>query len=251
MNTTPDHDLTLLGHLRELRKRIINALIAIVIGLGIASIFARDLFDWLQTPLLAKLPADSHFITLSLSEGWLVYFKVAAIAGVALSTPFWLYQMWAFIAPGLMKRERRLLTSLCIFSSLLFLAGSYFCYRVVMPFGFSYLISMLDETGIVFLPQMKSYLNFGLAFMLGFGLVFQTPLIIIFLVRWGVVEVKTLAAYRRHMIVAAFIIGAILTPPDVVSQLLMSVPLVLLFELGLLVARLFQKKSVNERQHVP
>ena len=238
-------ELTILEHLGELRKHAIRIIGILLAGSCILMLFSRGIYQWLQSPLLAQLPSGSHFVSLSLMEGWVVYFKVALVAATFITSPLWLYQVWAFLAPGLLSRERSVAIWAAVSSSFCFIVGGLFGYYVIMPYGFRYLVSLLDSTGIALMPQMNLYLSFVLRLILAFGLVFELPVIIVVLTRWDLVDVATLKKYRRHMIVVAFIVGAILTPPDVVTQICMAVPFIALYEVGILVATLFERKQAK------
>ncbi|OGQ21397.1 MAG: twin arginine-targeting protein translocase TatC [Deltaproteobacteria bacterium RIFCSPLOWO2_02_FULL_44_10] len=240
MSTQP---IPLLGHLRELRKRILRIILILISGTGVVCFFTKPIFHWLQQPLLRLLPDHAEFVTLSLMEGWIVYFQVALIAGAFLTSPLWLYQMWVFLAPGLIKREKKFLTFTALASALCFILGGAFCYYVVMPYGFRYFIDVLQETDILLMLQMKLYLSFVLCFILAFGIVFELPIGLFFLVHFDIVSLETLKKNRRFMIAGAFVFGALLTPPDVISQICMAVPFIVLYEAGLIVIALTKKTS--------
>lgn len=234
-----------MSHLREFRKRITWIFVIIILGIAAATPFASDIFSFLAKPVMPYLQANhTQFITLGLMEGWSVYMQAAILGGVLISSPFWLYHIWAFIAPALEQKEKRTVLLTTFFALLCFLGGEAFCYYFIMPVGFQCMIAILGKE-IVVMPQMQSYLTLALWLITAFGLVFQLPIVLIHLVRWGVVKLETLKKSRRHMIVIAFIVGAILTPPDVISQLSMSIPLILLYELSLLIARFCEPKLVR------
>jgi sec-independent protein translocase protein TatC len=230
-------------HIKELRRRVVFSLAAITAGLILSGFFARNIFHLLQAPLLNALPHDSKFITLNAVEGWLVYFKVSFISSLFISSPFWLYQIWAFFAPAVGKERGRKILFYTFLSSALFIGGGLAGYFIILPYGFSYFISILEATGIVFLPQMRLYLNFTLFVMVALGLVFQVPLVILFLIKWNIVSVEKFKKARKYIIVLAFIIAAVATPPDVITQIIVAFPLIALFELSLLGARLMKNKK--------
>ncbi|PIR25646.1 MAG: twin-arginine translocase subunit TatC [Deltaproteobacteria bacterium CG_4_10_14_0_2_um_filter_43_8] len=234
-----------LAHLIELRSRLLYMFLALIVGTGLSFLFAEEIYHWLATPLYQHLPKDSHLITLSIMEGWLVYFKTAFIAGVCLSAPFCLYHLWAFLAPGLLKQEQSLLIKAALGSSFCFLIGILFCYYVIMPTGLSVLIAFVNPNDITFMPQMSLYLSFVTRLLFSFGFVFQLPLLIVLLVKWRIVELATFKRLRRHMVVAAFVIGAILTPPDALTQTMMALPFIVLYEVGILLARGIKVKNEN------
>lgn len=232
-----------LSHLKELRTRLLFIVIAVACSTALAFIFAENIYHWLATPLYKHLPQDSHLITLSIMEGWIVYFKTAFIAGLGISAPFCLYHFWAFLAPGLLKQERKMLIRATFASSLCFVTGILFSYYVIMPTGLSVLIAFVNPGEITFMPQMSLYLSFVIRLMLAFGVVFQLPLIILLLAKWKLVEVATFKRLRRHMIVTAFVVAAILTPPDALTQTMMAIPFFLLYELGILLASTTLKRK--------
>lgn len=242
--TTNDLEMPLMGHLRELRSRLIKIAVIVSIGAGLCLLIAPTLFAYLTAPLIPHLSSGSTFVALGLTEAWLVYFQVAFIAGSFVTAPLWLYHVWAFMAPGLVKRERRFLFILGFTSALCFFAGGAFCYFVIMPYGFGFLVRLLADSGVTLMPQMNLYLSLALRLLFAFGIIFELPIVVVLLVRWGLVELKTLCRGRRHMVVAAFIVGAILTPTvDIVNQTLLALPLILLYELGLTIARFQQPKT--------
>lgn len=245
MTAVPSQDMPFFGHLRELRTRLVRASLFLCLGMLIALPLAKPIYSLLSRPILPHLPEGSHFMTLGVMEAWGVYFQIALVAGIFLSAPCWLYHLWAFVAPGLIKRERRFVTTVSFFGGFCFLLGGLFCYFVMMPFGFGFLTSLTEGTGIAFMPQMNLYFSFVLKLLIAFGLVFELPLVIVFLVRWDIVSIKTFKRHRRHMIVVAFIVGAVLTPPDVFSQCLMAAPFILLFEVGLLVAHFSRPREID------
>lgn len=232
-------------HLRELRRRLVFSLAAVAAGLILSGFFARDIFHLLQRPLLNFLPPDSKFITLNAIEGWLVYFKISFISALFVSSPLWLYQIWAFFAPAVGKDRGGRILFYTFISSALFIGGGLVGYFIILPYGFSYFVSLLEATDIVFLPQMRLYLNFTFFVLTGLGLVFQVPLVTMFLIRWNIVSIEKLKKARKYIVVSAFIIAAIATPPDVITQIIVALPLIGLFELSLLFARLM--KNTNKK----
>jgi len=239
-----DEKLPFTEHLEELRKRIIFCLIAIAIGFVLAYSFAEQLFFILAHPLRSYLPKDSTFIFTGLSEGFVTYLKLSFFAGIFLSIPVILYQVWCFVAPGLYSHERRYVLPFIVLSSLFFLAGALFCYFVVLPIGCRFFLSYNTDY-IRLLPSMKEYLSFSCAFILAFGIIFELPLFILLLARIGIVHEQQLRTSRRYVIVLIFIVAAFLTPPDIISQICMAIPLLVLYELSILLAKAFGKRRTE------
>ena len=241
MGNCGEKTLPLTGHLRELKNRLLIVLLSIIILMCIAFFFSKHIFFLLQKPLAGALTDGSSFVTLSPIEGWVAYFKISLFTAVTASSPVWMYQIWAFISPALYKKEKIKILTAGIFSAVLFCTGILICYFFVLPYGFEYFVSILNETGINLMPQMSVYLSFILRLFLAFGIVFELPVFVLLLVKYGIVSEKTLREKRRYVIVAAFILAAILTPPDVFTQIVMAVPMILLYEASILAARLVKK----------
>ena len=233
------------GHLEELRKRLVVCFIAIGIGFVISYGFKEKLFDILSHPLISVMGADDKLIFTGLPEAFFTYLKVAFLSGFMLAAPVVLYQFWMFIAPGLYKKERSLLVPIVLLSSVFFVGGALFGYFIVFPFGFKFFLGFASET-IKPLPSMREYLSFSAKLLLAFGLVFELPLIITFLAKLGLVSVEFLKKNRKYALILFFAGSAILTPPDVVTQIMMAVPLMLLYEISILGARVFGKKKAKE-----
>ena len=236
-----DEKLPFTDHLEELRKRIIICLIAIGIGFAISYLFAQKIFALLAKPLEKALPSKSTLIFTNPTEAFLTYLKTAIISGFFLAIPIILYQIWKFIAPGLYEREKTYVIPFVISSSILFLGGSLFGYFFVFPLGFKFLMSFASNS-IQPLPSMREYFNLATKLLFAFGITFETPIFIFFLTKLGIVNYKMLRSYRKYAIIFSFILGAILTPPDVFTQIMMALPLIILYEVSLLVTRIFGKK---------
>lgn len=233
----------LLEHLRELRRCLIRAFMALAVGMGAALFFARQIFETLQRPLVAVLPAGSNFIATNPLEAVITYLKVSLLTGLFSASPFVFYQIWRFVAPGLYRKERASALGFVFASSLCFVGGGIFGYFVVFPVGFRFFVTVLEGTGIEFLPQMGSYLGFVSKMLLSFGLVFELPVLLVFLARIGLVTHPQLSRARRYVIVLAFLAAGILTPgPDILSQFLLAIPLLLLYELSLAAIWLLEKR---------
>lgn len=238
------------GHLEELRKRLVACFIAIGIGFVVSYGFKEKLFEILSHPLISVMGTDDKMIFTGLPEAFFTYLKVALLSGFMLAAPVVLYQFWMFVAPGLYKKEKSLIIPIVLLSSVFFVGGALFGYFVVFPFGFKFFLGFASET-IQPLPSMKEYLSFSAKLLLAFGLVFELPLVITFLAKLGIVSVDFLKKNRKYALILFFAGSAILTPPDVVTQIMMAVPLMLLYEISIIGARVFGKKKVKESDKVP
>ncbi len=236
-----------LGHLEELRKRLIACAIAIGVGFVISYIFAEKLFQILIAPLKAVLPAGDRLIFTALPEMFFTYLKVAFISGIMLVAPFIFYQLWLFIAPGLYKNEKRYVIPFVIASTILFVGGALFGYFVVFPFGFKFFISFTNEY-VKALPSVKQYFGFAVKLLFAFGIVFELPVVIFFLTKMGVVTPALLRKNRKYAVLLSFIVAAILTPPDVITQCMMAGPLIVLYEIGILVSVSAWKKKQKKKE---
>jgi len=238
-----DEALPITKHLEELRKRLIIAAASwLVAFLGCYSI-AEKLFSYISGPVRQALPEGSSLVFINATEPFFTYLKVAALAGLLLSLPVILWQLWAFIAPGLYNHEKRFAFPFVVASSLCFGCGAYFGFVFVFPQIFSFLVSYGLSTGeAVAMLSMGGYLSLSSKLLLAFGLVFELPIVIFFLARMGIVDHRWLARNRKFALLMAFIVGAVLTPPDVFSQTAIALPFIVLYEVGIIVARLFGKK---------
>jgi sec-independent protein translocase protein TatC len=234
--------LSLTAHLQELRKRLILSFIAVGAGFILCYAFADSIFNILALPLLKVMPAGGSLIFTSVAEAFFTYMKVAFIAGLILASPFVLYQIWAFVAPGLYQKEKRYVVPFVSLGSLFFAMGILFGYFVAIPFGFKFLLGYASDF-IKPMPSMKEYLSFSIKFLLAFGLVFEFPVVLLLLARIGVIDAKMLARQRKYAILLIFVFAAVMTPPDLISQVLMALPLMGLYELSILLSKFFGKKS--------
>jgi sec-independent protein translocase protein TatC len=228
---------TFISHLIELRSRLLRAIVAIVIVLAALFPFAKDIYAALASPLLRVLPQGSTMIATDVTGTFLVPLKVTLMAAFLLALPYVLYQAWAFVAPGLYQHEKRLAIPVLVSSFLFFLVGMAFAYFFVFPIAFGFFAGYAP-VGVQMMTDIDKYLSFVLTMFIAFGITFETPVVVIVLVRMRIVSLEKLRSARPYVIVGAFVVGAVFTPPDVISQLLLAVPLWLLFELGLLLARL-------------
>ena len=250
---TPDEldgtEQPFVAHLVELRDRLVRALIAVGIVFGILSVFPGPghLYDLLARPLVAQLPPGSHLIATNVISPFLVPLKITLMAAFLGALPYVLYQVWAFVAPGLYNHEKRLVLPLVISSTLLFLMGVAFCYFFVFGRVF-YFIQSFAPKSITAAPDIEAYLSFVLTMFLAFGATFEVPIVVVVLARLGVVSVDKLKTFRGYFVVLAFIVAAVITPPDIVSQLSLAIPMCLLYEVGLLAARWTVKPLTDEEK---
>jgi sec-independent protein translocase protein TatC len=238
-NPTPtpeDPQETFISHLVELRDRLLRAIIAVVVVLLCLVPFAKDIYAALAAPLVKVLPAGATMIATDVTGTFLVPLKVTLMAAFLIALPYVLWQMWAFVAPGLYHHEKKLAVPVLVSSFLFFLIGMSFAYFFVFPVAFGFFAGYAP-VGVQMMTDIDKYLSFVLTMFIAFGVTFETPVIVIVLVRLRIVSLEKLRAIRSYVIVGAFVVGAIFTPPDVVSQLLLAIPLWLLYELGILLAR--------------
>ena len=235
---------TFISHLVELRDRLVKASIGIAIVCAVLMAWPgpSHIYDLIAAPMIASMPPGSTMIATGVISPFLVPMKVTLLLSFILALPWVFYQAWAFIAPGLYAHEKRLVLPLVVSSSLLFIAGVAFCYFFVFGRVFHF-IGEFAPTSIAVMPDIENYLDFVMSMCLAFGASFEVPVVVVILVRMGVVSLEKLRAVRSYVIVGAFVIAAIVTPPDVVSQLALAIPMCLLYELGLLVAPMFQRAT--------
>ena len=231
---------TLMSHLLELRDRLMKAMLALLITFIPCAIYANELFTLIAEPLLAKLPEGTTLIATSVVSPFMTPFKVAFFVGLFLAMPVVIYQIWAFVAPGLYKREKRFAVPLLVSSVVLFYSGVTFAYFVVFPVMFSYLVGTAPA-GVSYMPDIAAYLDFVLTLFFAFGVAFEVPVAVVLLVLTGLVKVESLGNNRGYVIIGIFVVAAILTPPDAISQCIMAIPMWLLYEGGLVMARIMQR----------
>jgi sec-independent protein translocase protein TatC len=249
MSTEPRDELEgteapFVSHLIELRDRLIRALIAVGIAFGALAYWPGPggLYDLLASPLVSNLPQGATMIATNVISPFLVPLKITLMAAFLVALPVVLYQVWAFVAPGLYSHEKKLVLPLVISSTLLFFAGVAFCYFFVFGQVFKF-IQQFAPKSITAAPDIEAYLGFVMTMFIAFGAAFEVPVVVVVLARMGVVTVEKLREWRGYFIVIAFVIAAVITPPDVVSQLALAIPMVLLYELGILAAGLFIKHT--------
>ncbi len=232
-----DQEQSFLEHLVELRSRLLKASLAVLVVLIVLLPFSRKLYALLAAPLTAHLPQGSSMIAIDVASPFLTPFKLALLLALILAIPVVLYQLWAFVAPALYKHEKRLAKPLLYTSVLLFYSGCAFAYFVVFPIVFGFFTSVAPE-GVAVMTDISKYLDFVITLFMAFGITFEVPIATIILVATGITTVADLAKMRAYIVVGAFALGMLLTPPDVISQTLLAIPMWLLFETGLLMARI-------------
>ena len=242
-----DEKLPFTSHLEELRKRLITAFIAIGVGFVVSFGFKERLFDILVQPLIKVMKEGETLIYTGLPEAFFTYLKVSFLTGLIVASPILLYQFWMFVAPGLYKRERGMMVPIVILSSFFFIGGALFGYFVVFPWGFKFFMGFATET-IRPLPSMREYFGFSAKLLLAFGLVFELPLVLTFMAKLGIVSVDFLKKNRKYALLLFFAGAAILTPPDVITQVLMALPLMVLYEISIIGAKIFGKKKPEENK---
>ncbi|AIY39743.1 Twin-arginine translocation protein TatC [Collimonas arenae] len=233
---------TFISHLVELRNRIMKASIAIIVVFLCLMPWSANIYDFLAAPMLAALPHGSKMIATGVITPFLIPVKVTLLVAFVIALPWVLYQLWAFIAPGLYAHEKKLIAPLVVSSSILFITGVAFCYYLVFGVIFHF-INKVAPASISVTPDIDNYFDFVMTMFIAFGMTFEVPIVVIVLVRMGLVSLEKLKSIRPYVIVGAFVVAAVVTPPDIMSQMLLAVPLCLLYEIGLLVAPLFVKAT--------
>ncbi|EGF32812.1 Twin-arginine translocation protein TatC [Oxalobacteraceae bacterium IMCC9480] len=233
---------TFISHLIELRNRILKASIAVVVVFLCLMPWAGDIYDLLAYPMMVALPAGSRMIATGVITPFLIPVKVTLLVAFMIALPWVLYQLWAFVAPGLYTHEKKLIAPLVVSSSVLFVAGVAFCYFLVFSIVFKFVNNFAPKS-ISVAPDIDAYFGFVMTMFIAFGLTFEVPIVVIVLVRMGIVSVEKLREVRPYVIVGAFVLAAVVTPPDIMSQLLLAVPLCILYEVGLLIAPMFARMT--------
>lgn len=231
---------TLLSHLLELRDRLLRAFLAVIVAFVPCAIYADEIFSFLAQPLLEKLPKGGSLIATSVISPFMTPFKLAFFVAVFIAMPVVLYQIWAFVAPGLYRRERRFAVPLLVSSVLLFYTGAAFAYVAVFPVMFQFFANT-TPAGVVMMTDISSYMDFALTMFFAFGVAFEMPVAVVLVVLAGLVRVEKLAEARGYVLIGIFVAAAFLTPPDAISQSIMAIPMYLLYEGGLVMARIMQR----------
>jgi sec-independent protein translocase protein TatC len=232
-------EMSLVEHLIELRSRLLRGVVGLLVVFVCLFPFAQDLYTWLAQPLLAKMPAGTSMIATGVVTPFFVPVKVTGLAALLVALPWVLYQVWAFVAPGLYAHEKRWVGPLVVASTLLFFVGMAFAYYAVLPMVFGFITGFAPE-GVAVMTDIAAYFDFVLGLFIAFGVTFEVPVLVVVLIAAGIVTPAKLREWRPYVIVGAFVIGAIFTPPDVISQLMMAIPLWILYELGILVGARFE-----------
>jgi sec-independent protein translocase protein TatC len=235
---------TFISHLLELRNRLLKIVFGLVVCVIAFLPFSNELYTWLAEPLLSRMPVGTHMIATAVTTPFLVPMKVSTLLAIVVSLPYTLYQAWAFVAPGLYSHERRFIGPLIIASTLLFLAGMAFAFFAVFPLLFGFITASAPE-GVAVMTDIGSYLDFVTTMFVSFGLAFEVPIAVVILVKFNIVNVEMLKKARPYVVVGAFIVGAILTPPDVISQIMLAVPLWFLYETGVFIAKFFAPRVAS------
>ena len=231
---------TFLSHLIELRQRLVRTLLVVLVLFIPAFVFSAELYDLLAMPLVGALPQGSKMIATGVITPFLIPMKIAAMAAFLVALPYILYEVWAFVAPGLYAHEKRLVLPLVVSSTFLFFAGMAFCYFIVFGKVFEF-ISGFAPKSVAVAPDIEAYFNFVLGMFIAFGLAFEVPVVVVVLVLTGLITVEQLKEYRGYVIVGIFVVAAVVTPPDVVSQISLAVPMCLLYEVGIFFAQFVAK----------
>jgi sec-independent protein translocase protein TatC len=237
-----DAQETFLSHLIELRDRLVRSLVAVGLAFLPAFFYAADLYDLLAAPMMRTLPEGSRMIATGVITPFFIPMKIALMAGFLCALPYILYQAWAFVAPGLYAHEKKLVLPLVVSSTFLFFLGMAFCYFFVFGTVFKFIATFAPKS-ISVAPDIEAYFNFVLGMFIAFGVTFEVPVIVVVLVMSGIISVEKLREIRSFVIVGAFIVAAVVTPPDVVSQLMLAIPLCLLYEVGIFVAQFVGKRK--------
>ncbi|MCK9229979.1 MAG: twin-arginine translocase subunit TatC [Syntrophales bacterium] len=247
MNDTviDEEKMPLTDHLEELRTRLIRVLIVLCVGFVLCFFFKERIFGIIMYPLEGVMPGEGSMIFTSLPEAFFTYLKVSFFAAIFLTSPYSLYQVWKFVSPGLYSSEKKYIVPFVVISSLFFIGGALFAYFLVFPLGFAFFLTFTTEF-IRPMISMREYLGFTMKLLIAFAVVFELPIFMYFLARVGIVNSAILKKRRKYAILVSFIVGALLTPPDVVTQLLLAIPIIMLYELSIWVIKKGEKKVSEE-----
>lgn len=244
MSSAAKQNFTLFDHLLELRTRLLHAILGVLIVFCSLIYFAQDIYQFVAQPLLEVMPQGTQMIATDVASPFFTPFKLTIVLSIFITMPYILFQLWSFIAPGLYQNEKRLIAPLMLGSTLLFYGGIAFAYYVVFPVVFAFFSSVAPE-GVTIATDISSYLDFVLKLFFAFGAAFEIPIAIILLCWTGVTSPDSLRAKRPYIVVGAFVVGMLLTPPDIISQTMLAVPMLLLFELGIIIASLYYREDVE------
>ncbi|MBA6390058.1 twin-arginine translocase subunit TatC [Colwellia sp. BRX10-3] len=247
MSSAVKQNYTLFDHLLELRTRLLHAVLGVLVVFCSLIYFAQDIYQYVAQPLLAVMPEGTQMIATDVASPFFTPFKLTIVLSIFIAMPFILYQVWSFIAPGLYKNEKRLIAPLMFGSTLLFYGGIAFAYYIVFPVAFAFFSSVAPD-GVTIATDISSYLDFVLKLFFAFGAAFEIPIVIILLCWTGVTSPASLRTKRPYIVVGAFIVGMLLTPPDIISQTMLAVPMLLLFELGIIIASFYYKEDDEDKE---
>ncbi len=242
MSSSSATSVSLFDHLLELRNRLLRSVFGVLIVFCCLVYFAQEIYQYVAQPLLATMPAGSQMIATDVASPFFAPFKLTLVLSLFIAMPFVLYQVWSFVAPGLYSNEKRLIAPLMLGSTLLFYSGIAFAYFIVFPVVFAFFTSVAPE-GVVIATDISSYLDFILKLFFAFGAAFEIPIAIILMCWTGMTTPDSLRAKRPYVVVGAFVIGMLLTPPDIISQTMLAVPMLILFEAGIIIASLYHKED--------
>ncbi len=238
---------TLISHLLELRDRLVRCLIAVAICAAPCLYFQNDIYDFVAQPIQAQMPAGAKLIATGVVSPFMAPFKLACVVGLLIAIPYVLWQIWGFVAPGLYKHEKKFAIPLVVSSVVLFYVGVAFAYEFVFPVMFQYFVQNAPKSTQV-LPDITQYLDFVITMSLCFGIAFEVPVAVVLLVLTGIISVEKLKAARGYVLIGIFVVAALLTPPDAISQSIMAVPMYLLYEGGMLMARILMKMRLEQQK---
>lgn len=249
MSTPPAQVASLFDHLLELRNRLLRSILGVLIVFCCLVYFAQDIYQYVAQPLLATMPEGSQMIATDVASPFFAPFKLTLVLSLFIAMPFVLYQVWSFVAPGLYSNEKRMIAPLMLGSTFLFYSGIAFAYFLVFPVVFGFFTSVAPE-GVVIATDISSYLDFILKLFFAFGAAFEIPIAIILMCWTGMTTPDSLREKRPYVVVGAFVIGMLLTPPDIISQTMLAVPMLILFEVGIIIASFYHKEDEDESNSV-
>jgi sec-independent protein translocase protein TatC len=242
-----DEKQPFISHIIELRNRILICAVAVGVAFIFTFYFKEKIFDFLMQPFIKVMPEKSSFIFTYVTEAFITYVKISIVAAVFVTFPVILYEFWMFVSPGLYQKEKRYLLPFIFFGSICFLCGALFCYYAVMPTIYRFFVSYAGEF-VIPMPDLKAYMSLTLRMIVAFGFIFELPLVAYYLSKIGIINHTLLVSKRRYAILGIFILSAIVTPPDITSQILMAIPLCGLYELSILITKIFGKKVVQSEK---
>jgi sec-independent protein translocase protein TatC len=245
MSPSPAPSVSLFDHLLELRNRLLRSVLGVMIVFCCLVYFAQDIYQYVAQPLLQTMPEGSQMIATDVASPFFAPFKLTLVLSLFIAMPFVLYQVWSFVAPGLYSNEKRLIAPLMLGSTLLFYSGIAFAYFIVFPVVFAFFTSVAPE-GVVIATDISSYLDFILKLFFAFGAAFEIPIAIILMCWTGMTTPDSLREKRPYVVVGAFVVGMLLTPPDIISQSMLAIPMLILFEIGIIIASLYHKEDEDE-----